>query len=93
MRELYEVTACEHGKWESHPLPGTVIGRYVQSMSLSNADLCPGGSRRRVVVDYERADAAFRIALAVKEVDVEGLPTRAVSSAIVDAALGFGEDT
>jgi hypothetical protein len=46
------------------------------------------GCYRSVSIDYERADAAFRIALATKGVDVEGLPTGAVSSAIVDAAIG-----
>jgi hypothetical protein len=42
--------------------------------------LCPSCAVRRGVTairpDYDRADAAFRIALATKGIDVEGLPAR-----------------
>ena len=76
MKRLVEETDCIHGYFRGC------------TFRTDEGGDCPRGTSREVAVDLERADAAFRIALEVKGINLTGISTNSVSSAIVEAALG-----
>lgn len=74
--ELWLETPCEHGE----------MGRiHNTDGEYSGGVMCPGGSRRRVEIDYE---AAVRRGIQVTG-DIDGISMGDWRS-IVDAALGVG---